>query len=116
MKLGYGICQSTEYPNGFYKATLTQGKDEAYIAKLKGITGQEKENTLDLLGYLGNTVNQTPQPRTKDTVKPHYLSQEVLDRVAKESTERLIEVGKDLDVKEPTKKPRKTRTKKGDIK
>ena len=52
LKLGYGICQSTEYPNGFYKATLTQGKDEAYIAKLKGITGQEKENTLDLLGYI----------------------------------------------------------------
>ena len=57
LKNGYGICQSTEYTNGFYKATLCQGKDEAYISKLKGITGTEKENTLDLLSYLGGVTS-----------------------------------------------------------
>jgi hypothetical protein len=121
LKLGYGQCVSTEYIHGFFRCVLAKGVDEGYIASLNALTGKERENVIDLMCSLSDKstvsvnvdvpANQTPQPRTKDTVKPHYLSQEVLDRVAKECTERNFEVGAPL---EPIKKPRKTRTKKGE--
>jgi len=125
LKNGYGQCISTQYVHGFFRAVLAKGVDGGgYTASLNALTGKEREGVIDLMCTLSNnstvsvdiedTTGQTPQPRLKGTVKPHYLSQEVLDRVAKESTERLIEVGKGLDVKETIKKPRKQRVKKGE--
>jgi hypothetical protein len=86
LKLGYGICQSTEYTNGFYKATLCQGKDEAYISKLKGITGTEKENTLDLLSYLGGVTS--PVVVTEEAVTKPFHPDITIKRQRKQRTKK----------------------------
>lgn len=59
MKLGYATCTKTEFRNGFYTASLAQGTDEAYVAKLLNMTGDEKENCHELCTFLGSkfTVN-----------------------------------------------------------
>lgn len=66
MKLGYCICASTEYRNGFFRASLLQGIDENYVSKLKAISGKEVENCLDLTDYLGNT---SPTQEIKQAVE-----------------------------------------------
>lgn len=58
MKIGYCSMKSSEFVNGFYRAELEQCEDESYKARLKGILGEERENTLDLLAYLSNTVSK----------------------------------------------------------
>jgi hypothetical protein len=53
LKLGYGICTRTSYRNSYFSAVLQQGTDRAYIARLSSVTGEEKENVIDLVSYLG---------------------------------------------------------------
>lgn len=54
LKLGYATCTKTEFRNGFYTASLTQGTDEAYVARLMSVSADEKENTIDLCDFLGS--------------------------------------------------------------
>jgi len=61
MKLGFGICNKTSYVNGFFRASLEQGTDRAYIARLNSVTGEEKENVLDLVDFLGSCLVPFPQ-------------------------------------------------------
>jgi hypothetical protein len=49
LKLGYGVCQSTQYVYGFFRAVLAKGVDESYIASLNTLTGKERENVIDLM-------------------------------------------------------------------
>jgi hypothetical protein len=56
IKQNYANCASVEWVNGHYRATLTQGTDKAYTARLDALTGLEKENTLDLLDSLCGNV------------------------------------------------------------
>jgi hypothetical protein len=54
LKLGYGVCQSTEYIHGFFRAVLAKGVDESYIASLNALTGKERENVIDLMCSLSD--------------------------------------------------------------
>lgn len=80
IKLNYANCASVEWINGHYKATLTQGMDTAYIARLDAITGLEKENTLDLLESLVGGV------RTKDVQE---VVEAVQSKVSEENTVKI---------------------------
>lgn len=61
LKLNYGVCNKTSYVNGFYRAALEQGTDRAYIARLNSVTGEEKENVVDLCDFLGSCLVPFPQ-------------------------------------------------------
>jgi hypothetical protein len=54
LKLGYGICTRTSYRNNYFSAVLQQGTDRAYIARLNSVTGEERENVVDLCDFLGS--------------------------------------------------------------
>lgn len=53
LKLGYSKCEEATYLNGFFRARLVKETDEAYVARLGSISGEERENVLDLLDFLG---------------------------------------------------------------
>lgn len=61
MKLGFSVCNKTSYINGFFRASLEQGTDRAYIARLNSVTGEEKENVIDLCDFLGSCLVPFPQ-------------------------------------------------------
>lgn len=61
LKLGYGICTRTSYRNNYFSAVLQQGTDRAYIARLNSVTGEEKENVVDLVDFLGSCLVALPQ-------------------------------------------------------
>jgi hypothetical protein len=61
MKLGFTVCNKTSYINGFFRASLEQGTDRAYIARLNSVTGEERENVLDLVDFLGSDVKPITQ-------------------------------------------------------
>ena len=61
LKLGYGICTRTSYRNNYFSAVLQQGTDRAYIARLNSVTGEERENVVDLCDFLGSCLVPFPQ-------------------------------------------------------
>ena len=61
LKLNYDLCNKTSYINGFFRASLEQGTDRAYIARLNSVTGEERENVLDLCDFLGSCLVPFPQ-------------------------------------------------------
>lgn len=61
MKLGFSVCNETSYINGFFRASLEQGTDRAYIARLNSVTGEERENVIDLCDFLGSCLVPFPQ-------------------------------------------------------
>ena len=61
LKLGYGICTRTLYRNSYFSAVLQQGTDRAYIARLNSVTGEERENVVDLCDFLGSCLVPFPQ-------------------------------------------------------
>lgn len=66
LKLNYGICESATFVNKFYKAELLQGIDVSYVAKLENISGEEKEDCIDLVDYLGGCTVQKLQPQVAE--------------------------------------------------
>lgn len=61
LKLGYGVCNKTSFINGFFRGILEQGTDRAYIARLDSVTGEEKENVVDLCDFLGSCLVPFPE-------------------------------------------------------
>ena len=61
LKHNFGICEKTLFKNGYYTAVLQQGTDRAYIARLNSVTGEEKENVVDLCDFLGSCLVPFPQ-------------------------------------------------------
>lgn len=61
LKLGYGVCSRTSYRNNYFSAVLQMGTDRAYIARLNSVTGEEKENVVDLCDFLGNCFVPFPK-------------------------------------------------------
>lgn len=61
LKHDFGICEKTLFKNGYYTAVLQQGTDRAYIARLNSVTGEEKENVVDLCDFLGSCLVPFPQ-------------------------------------------------------
>lgn len=61
LKLGYGLCNKTEFRNGLFTASLSQGKDKSYIAKLINMSGEERENCHELCSFLSSVYVPIPQ-------------------------------------------------------
>lgn len=61
LKLNYGLCNKTEFRNGFFTASLSQGKDKNYITKLTNMSGDEKENCHELCTFLSSVYVPIPQ-------------------------------------------------------
>jgi hypothetical protein len=61
LKLGYSKCEEATYVNGFFRARLVKETDEAYVARLGSISGEERENVLDLVDFLGSCLVPFPQ-------------------------------------------------------
>lgn len=64
LKLGYSKCEEATYVNGFFRARLVKETDEAYVARLGSISGEERENVLDLVDFLGSCLVPFPQELT----------------------------------------------------
>jgi len=64
LKLGYGKCEEATYVNGFFRGRLVKETDEAYVARLGSISGEERENVLDLVDFLGSCLVPFPQELT----------------------------------------------------
>lgn len=67
LKLGYSKCEEATYVNGFFRARLVKETDEAYVARLGSISGEERENVLDLVDFLGSCLVPFPQELTLTT-------------------------------------------------
>lgn len=61
LSLGYGVCNKCHYLNGYFQASLSLGNDEAYKSRLALITGDEKEDVLSLVEFLGSDFVPFPQ-------------------------------------------------------
>lgn len=61
LKLGYGVCTKTSFSNGFFREILEQGTDRAYVARLASVSGEEKENCVDLCDFLGSCLVPFPK-------------------------------------------------------
>lgn len=79
LKLGYGVCTKTSFSNGFFRGILEQGTDRAYVARLASVTGEEKENCVDLADYLGSGVVKEIEP----VVAPKEAVNTTIKRVRK---------------------------------
>lgn len=83
VKLGYANCYSIEYLNGFFRCVLTSAADDSYVTKLNSLTGEERENVLDLIDYLGGTSSATSdkqiveEPVKMETSKPDIVNKKV---------------------------------------
>lgn len=58
-KAGEAKIVSTSFRNGFFGAVVDKGVDSAYQHKLSQLTGDEFENTADLVDYLGGNNTKT---------------------------------------------------------
>lgn len=87
LKLGYASCTKTEFRNGFYTASLTQGTDEAYVAKLLNMTGDEKENCHELCSFLSSTYVPIPQSLVNEIKE---ITQKADENKAKEAVATTI--------------------------
>lgn len=103
LKLNYGLCNKTEFRNGFFTASLSQGKDKSYIAKLTNMSGEEKENCHELCSFLGSVYVPLPQE----------LMAEIKEIVQKAEENKAIDLEKALPkeavsttIKRTTRKPR----------
>lgn len=103
MKLGYGVCNKTSYTNGFFRASLTQGTDRAYIARLNSVTGEERENVLDLVDFLGSCLVPFPQE----------LMTRINEIVGKAEENKAIDLEKVLPKESVTTTIKRTRKPKG---
>lgn len=64
-KLGFGVCQTTNYSNGFFSARLVTGVDKTFEGKLKEITGDEVSGVIDILQGLCQQDITQPAPTIK---------------------------------------------------
>lgn len=79
LKHNFGICEKTLFKNGYYTAVLTSGIDKAYVSRLNTVTGEEKENCVDLCDYLGSGVVKEIEP----VVAPKEAVNTTIKRVRK---------------------------------
>ena len=85
LKLGYGICTRTSYRNNYFSAVLQQGTDRAYIARLNSVTGEEKENCIDLIDYLSGAITI----KVSDEPLPEKVVQEIKSAIVDYAVEEL---------------------------
>ena len=71
LKLGYAKCEESTYVNGFFRARLVKETDEAYVSRLSGFCGEERENVLDLVDFItgAKPVSQKLAEEVKEIVK-----------------------------------------------
>lgn len=102
LKLGYSKCEEATYVNGFFRARLVKEIDEAYVARLSGISGEERENVLDLVSYLNssNTLPATNEPL------PEKIAKDVQSAIVDYAGEELQKEAVNTTIKRTTRKPR----------
>ena len=90
LKLGYGICTRTSYRNNYFSAVLQQGTDRAYIARLNSVTGDEKENCIDLVDYLSGaiTIEVSDEPLPEKVVQE--IKSAIVDYAAQELSKEAV--------------------------
>jgi hypothetical protein len=103
LKLNYGVCNKTEFRNGFFTASLSQGKDKSYIAKLTNMSGEEKENCHELCTFLGSNFTLNV-----GTI-PEKVVQEIKSAIVDYAMQ---EVGKEAVATTIKRVPRKAKEKK----
>jgi hypothetical protein len=85
LKLGYGVCTRTSYRNNYFSAVLQQGTDRGYIARLNSVTGEEKENCIDLTDYLSGAITI----KVSDEPIPEKVVQEIKSAIVDYAVEEL---------------------------
>lgn len=101
LKLGYGICTRTSYRNNYFSAVLQQGTDRAYIARLNSVTGEEKENCIDLVDYLSGVT----AVKISDEPLPEKVVQEIKSAIVEYAVDELSKEVVTTTIKR-TRKPR----------
>jgi hypothetical protein len=101
LKLNYGVCNKTSYINGFFRASLEQGTDRAYIARLNSVTGEEKENCIDLIDYLSGAITI----KVSDEPLPEKVVQEIKSAIVDYAVEELSKEAVTTTLKR-TRKPK----------
>ena len=101
LKLGYGICTRTSYCNNYFSAVLQQGTDRGYIARLNSVTGEEKENCIDLVDYLSGAIDI----KVSDEPLPEKVVQEIKSAIVDYAVEELSKEAVTTTLKR-TRKPR----------
>ena len=101
LKLGYGICTRTSYRNSYFSAVLQQGTDRAYIARLNSVTGEEKENCIDIVDYLGGAFTI----EVSDEHLPEKVVQEIKSAIVDYAVKELSKEAVATSIKR-TRKPR----------
>ena len=100
LKLNYGLCNKTEFRNGFFTASLSEGKDKSYIAKLTNMSGEEKENCHELCTFLGSNFTLNV-----GTI-PEKVVQEIKSAIVDYAVEELSKEAVSTTIKR-TRQPRK---------
>lgn len=101
MKLGFSVCNKISYVNGFFRASLEQGTDRAYIARLNSITGEEKENCIDLVDYLSGVTTV----KISDEPLPEKVVEEIKSAIINYAVEELSKEAVATTIKR-TRKPK----------
>ncbi|UZS00900.1 hypothetical protein [Pseudomonas phage vB_PsaM_M1] len=102
LKLGYGVCSRTSYRNNYFSAVLQQGTDRAYIARLNSVTGEEKENCVDLVDYLSGVTTV----KISDEPLPEKVVQEIKSAIVDYAVQELSKEAVSTTIKR-TRQPRK---------
>lgn len=105
LKLGYGVCSRTSYRNNYFSAVLQQGTDRAYIARLNSVTGEEKENCVDLVDYLSGVTTV----KISDEPLPEKVVQEIKSAIVDYAVQELSKEAVSTTIK---RTPRKVKEKK----
>lgn len=102
LKLGYGVCSRTSYRNNYFSAVLQQGTDHAYVARLNSVTGEEKENCVDLVDYLSGVTTV----KISDETLPEKVVQEIKSAIVDYAVQELSKEVVATTIKR-TRQPRK---------
>lgn len=100
LKLGYGVCSRTSYRNNYFSAVLQQGTDRAYIARLNSVTGEEKENCVDLVDYLSGVTTV----KISDEPLPEKVVEEIKSAIVDYAVQELSKEAVQLKVKRTPRK------------
>lgn len=113
-KTGQAKIVSTSFRNGFFGAVVQEGKDDDYVYKLSQLSGDENENVLDLVDYLGGNKDKKVAVEVEPLIvelsdeaftKLHEVIQESEEKAFMEVLDVVSEAGVESVVKQPVTKP-----------
>ena len=99
LKHNFGICEKTSFKSGYYTSILVSGTDHAYIARLNSVTGEEKENCIDLVDYLSGAITI----EVSDEPLPEKVVQEIKSAIVDYAVTELSKEAVVTKIKRPTR-------------